>query len=374
MDGPMTSRLLPCLGRIPARPRRAGIVAAAVLCLGTCGPLGASPLRCVAGSVGRSVLVEVPIGIAVSGRPLDEQTFLVEVGAPSIPGLDTGEHACGAVRSVRVVSGDALGGEVTRVIVHHAGPAPRFTAVSGGALLAWPQPPRSRREDRSGSEDVSDERLAPSDEPPPPAEMPAPAERAARPEPRRGKPKASPAAAPEQAEIEPSPATASPRVVVPPRPAFPDLAPRQEVPVEPPPPPAVEFVALPRPERLAAALATELREGPGRRFAVVGRLAPGDEVTVDARSADWLRVAERGWAFAAYLQAPEATEAGSRRFVVEAVQAPLHAGPGGQHDIVAEIYRGQQVVVDEVQGDWAHVRNGGWVRSSVLSAEAPARP
>ena len=39
---------------------------------------------------------------------------------------------------------------------------------------------------------------------------------------------------------------------------------------------------------------------------------------------------------------------------------------GGQHDVVAEIYRGQKVVIDEIVHEWAHVKNGGWVRRSLL--------
>ena len=39
--------------------------------------------------------------------------------------------------------------------------------------------------------------------------------------------------------------------------------------------------------------------------------------------------------------------------------------------IVAELYRGQRVVIDELQGEWAHVRNGGWVLRSELGELTP---
>ena len=59
---------------------------------------------------------------------------------------------------------------------------------------------------------------------------------------------------------------------------------------------------------------------------------------------------------------------GSHVAVVKAVTAPVHAGPGGQHDVVAELYRGQRVVIDEIVHEWAHVKNGGWVRRSLLGS------
>ena len=46
---------------------------------------------------------------------------------------------------------------------------------------------------------------------------------------------------------------------------------------------------------------------------------------------------------------------------VSAERSSVRSGPGAQHEAVAEVFRGQQVVIDEVASGWAHVRNGGWV-------------
>jgi uncharacterized protein YgiM (DUF1202 family) len=98
-------------------------------------------------------------------------------------------------------------------------------------------------------------------------------------------------------------------------------------------------------------------------------LPAGRPIQVDGQAGDWLRTTEGGWVFASFF-APGESAPGSpaRRFVVRALTGPVHGGPGGQYPVVGEIVKGQELVVDEVVGEWAHVRDGGWVRASLLEA------
>ena len=81
-----------------------------------------------------------------------------------------------------------------------------------------------------------------------------------------------------------------------------------------------------------------------------------------------------GATFATYLEPLSSLQSpASYLAVVQDVTAPVHEGPGGQHAVVAELYRGQRVVIDELKGEWAHVRNGGWVRRSVLGELTPGQ-
>ena len=95
---------------------------------------------------------------------------------------------------------------------------------------------------------------------------------------------------------------------------------------------------------------------------------------MSGRAGDWYRVGNgEGWAFATYLESETSASsaAASSMGVVQEVTVPVHEGPGGQHAVVAELYRGQQVVIDEIKGEWAHVRNGGWVRRDSLGGLRP---
>ena len=98
--------------------------------------------------------------------------------------------------------------------------------------------------------------------------------------------------------------------------------------------------------------------------------------TVQGRAGDWYLLGDgAGWVFATYLESADEAAATSASYlgVVQDVTLPVHEGPGGQHAVVAELYRGQQVVIDELNGEWAHVRNGGWVRRSALGNLEPGR-
>ncbi|MEM7247876.1 MAG: SH3 domain-containing protein, partial [Acidobacteriota bacterium] len=130
-----------------------------------------------------------------------------------------------------------------------------------------------------------------------------------------------------------------------------------------------DFIPFDPPTAMLATIENDLRNGPGRRFRSLRRLAASEQVAITGRAGDWLRVGEEGWVFGAYFQEPDAANAaGTTLAVITAVTAPVHAGPGGQYAIVAELYGGQQVIIDERRDDWAHVRNGGWVRNSALSS------
>jgi uncharacterized protein YraI len=135
-----------------------------------------------------------------------------------------------------------------------------------------------------------------------------------------------------------------------------------------------DFAAFGSPAGLVVAIPTDLRDGPGRRYRRVRRLEAGERLVIDGRAGDWYRLESgEGWAFAAYLERETAAETGSFLAVVQDVTVPVHEGPGGQHAVVAELYRGQRVVLDELRDEWAHVRNGGWVRRSTLGAMTPGK-
>lgn len=172
----------------------------------------------------------------------------------------------------------------------------------------------------------------------------------------------------EAASQSPPPQPARETVVVsePPRPSGPAPTPRALPP---------EYAAFPAASDLVVTIPADLRDGPGRRYRTLRRLGAGERLPVTGRAGDWYRVGRgEGWVFASYLAAATAGGGASSQLgVVQEVTVPVHEGPGGQHAVVAELYRGQQVVIDELKGEWAHVRNGGWVRRSALGDLKPGQ-
>lgn len=179
-----------------------------------------------------------------------------------------------------------------------------------------------------------------------------------------------------RAEPAPRPAEPAPRPVAPPR-----EPPRpSRTPVEEPAGPARtaeaesglpgDFLVLDRPVTMVASVETQLREGPGRRFPPISALTTGATITVNGRAGDWIRTTAGTWAFGPYFAAPdEALQGGAFLGKIEAINARVHAGPAAHHEVVAELYRGEQVVIDEVKAEWAHVRDGGWVRLTEISRD-----
>ena len=346
---------------------------------------------------GASVLIEGPVSATTSVRSLDDGSWVVEIADPDIEGLQATSRACRSVAAVTVVPGRAMGQAASRVIIRRGGGAPRLVQQPGHIRMLWlpalgpgatpgiaplagaTQPsPRVAQSPASGGDDEIARLRAENEElrrrlaEAPGVAAATPEEPAPRPRGRRHRDKAADAGAatvpPESAAGDgsvpslPSMGTsqpglgAAPAVLAPVGDAATEAAPAAPEPEPLTPEPVVQPVAE---RELEVAVATDLREGPGRRYPSAGRMAAGQRVTVDAASGDWSRVRGRGWAFGAYLRAP----AGGTPFTgtVSAERSSVRSGPGAQHEAVAEVFRGQQVVIDEVASGWAHVRNGGWV-------------
>jgi uncharacterized protein YraI len=359
----------------------------------------------------RTVAVRMPAGTPAAARPLGEGVTVVELEARDLPGIRPGTAPCAAARVVQVMPGRMLGLPMSRIVITASGGRPAVVTESDHVRLLWVpardaapfattpvsgDPARDgrvaqieeenarRREDLARREAEAPRRRERAAEAAPPrpreptAVEPAPpaAVREGTARKRRAEPPASPSpaaappgegtgragrtAAPPPAEGEPRPAVPAP-VPAPARPGPPPAA--AGAPVSPPP----DFVPAERPHAATAVIATEVRSGPGRRYKVVRQVASGTVLMVDGRAGDWLRAGSDGWVFGAYLTSGDGLAApGTRRTVVEAVTAPVYSGPGGQYEVVAELFRGQDVVVDDVQAEWAHVRGSGWVRRGVL--------
>jgi uncharacterized protein YraI len=278
-----------------------------------------------------ALLVEASGRLTV--RDLDAGTILITIDEAD-PGLAGGTISCGAGTAV-VVPGVLSGDRVTKVLVRHdPDRPPRLVEAEGRVRVMWlPEAPRRARPQAAVAE-----------------------------------------AAPARVEAAPLPA-APPRPVPPPRMGSVEAAPpaAEEVHEQRSPGEPADFLAVSPPVRMVATLGTEVRSGPGRRFPVSQRLLAGQEVVVDGRAGDWMRTLPEGWVFGAYFAPPEdALQGGAFLARVDAVNAAVHAGPGAQHEIVAEVYRGDQVVIDEVKQEWAHVRNGGWVMVSQVTRQDAA--
>lgn len=245
--------------------------------------------------------------------------------------LPAGGLRCEPARSVSVVPGRMLGAASSRVLVAFGRDRPSVVRAEGRVRLLWL--PRSLAEPRSPDGTAEPEQRAPA----PSAQAPPPAA----PRPRRAETRRA-AAAP---------------------------APPVDEPVAPPPSalPA-DFMLLDQPVAMVATLATQEREAPGRSRHAVRPVQPGGRLTVDGRAGDWLRTASGTWVFGPYFAAPEdAIAGGAFTATVQAISAPVHAGPGPHHEIVAELYHGERIVIDDVKDDWAHVRDGGWVKAGEIN-------
>ena len=302
-------------------------------------------VSCDTGPAGLSSLVVESEGARIDVAETDGGLVL-EVADPG-EDLAGGALRCAPARSVQVVPGRVLGLPATRIIVVLGRDRPRIVRAEGRVRLLWlPGSAASVAAVAPPVESV-DRPIAPP--PARPAERP-PAE-ASREEPPAELPR--PVARAEHRESAPAPPGMTP-----------DESPARAVPAGAPP----DYLALERVVTMVASVETELRDGPGRRFAPAGPLLPGARIEIDGRAGDWIRATSGKWAFGPYFEAPEeALQGGAFLARIEAINAPVHAGPAPQHEIVAELYRGEQVVVDEVKSEWAHVRDGGWIRLSELS-------
>lgn len=336
-----------------------------------------------------------PASVGVRSYAADARTWVIEVDVPRLPGLGAGSRSCVSATSVRVIPGELLGSPRSRIVVRHAGEPPRTHSAPGRHRLSWlPEAATSRREappvapaGRRAPESPAARDSRRAEEARAAAEREAAEREAAerrrvreadererlRQEAERreaARREAARESARREAQARRSAASAAEKVpgrrrVVVERPAEPVRAP-----VSLPP----GYAAFGGPARLVVTVPTVVKDGPGRRYRTLRRLGAGERVTVQGRAGDWYLLDDgTGWAFATYLESPDEAAAAAASYlgVVQDVTVPVHEGPGGQHAVVAELYRGQQVVIDELNGEWAHVRNGGWVRRSALGNLEP---
>ncbi len=387
----------------------------------TVAPAAADPVSvaCEPGPGGLRTLVVTADAAALSAREAPG-AIVIDVADPG-DGLSARSLTCPPARGVQVIPGRVMGLPQTRVVVSLGRETPRIVRADGRIRLLWlpdrvgaapsvavpapttadaPSPPAAARRPERAAErperrakpaeraeeparrqarardDRGEERAARRAAPSPPAESPA--------EPARPAETSADRRAPEPSSHRqgwPEPPVDRAALTAPAdRPPAADRAP------EPAPPPvsadagrpagqAADFLAFPQSVSLEATVATDLRSGAGRRFPSRGEVQPGTRVLVDGRAGDWLRTVSGAWVFGPYFETPgDAFSATVFAARVEAINAPVHAGPGPHHEIVAEVYRGDQVVIDEVKADWAHVRDGGWVKLGHLSRIEEARP
>ncbi len=130
------------------------------------------------------------------------------------------------------------------------------------------------------------------------------------------------------------------------------------------------------------------RSGPGTEHEIVQGMPTGEEITVTARSGDWVQFTRRGeqvWSHSAYLapaDSGQSTEAASAASSSSAqtlrVTEPLNlrSGPGTENAVVGGMPTGEQVTVLSTRGDWAEIRraNGqeGWSHRAYLSGGGSA--
>ena len=105
-----------------------------------------------------------------------------------------------------------------------------------------------------------------------------------------------------------------------------------------------------------------LRDGPGTRHEIIGRLSPGDRVDVEETLGLWTRVrlpsGARGWVSGEYL-ARGAPKVADVRFVgrTDAGYLNLRAGPGTNHAVLRRMYPGDRLEPLGRDGAWLRVRH-----------------
>lgn len=327
--------------------------ALAVLLMAAPAAAGSLSISCEPGPSGLRSLVVESAAAALSVRQTGE-AVVIEAADPG-DDLAGGSLRCDPARSVRIVPGRLTGTAVTRVLVTLGREAPRVVETGGRVRLLWV--PGKPAEPVSAASREPEPPRAPADEPP---------ARGRKPEPRRSAPRAEPEA-PAPAET-PRAAEAAPPPSRRPPPELPDAAEPAAAPPAGTNALPSDFLPLEKPAPMVALMATEARRGPGRRYPAAGAVPAGGRITADGRAGDWLRCSDATWVFGPYFEAPEEALAGDAFLArVDAISAPVHGGPAPSFEIVAEIYRGEQVVIDEVKNEWAHVRDGGWVKLSELT-------
>jgi uncharacterized protein YraI len=309
---------------------------------------------------GRSLLVEPETAVGLTARSIGDGSTLIEMDDADPTGWEDGARACRTLARVSVVRGALMGSGRTRVVVHSSDP-PRLVASPSRVRLLWlptraaepvatrqdvaaPAPSQSRRAQKTATKAID------TRQPAVPAEPAAPMASAA--------PPAGPAPGSEDRVLAPTVMPTSPEATL-------RAAPRA-VPPRLTDIPSAAIEGIDPPSRLQASIATDVRSGPGRRHEITRRVTASEWVVVDARMGDWARLIGGGWVFAPYFSTPNSAR---EEFMatVGIDRVPVRSGPGEQHDLVAEIFRGESVAIDEVNGDWAHVRNGGWILRSSLT-------
>lgn len=105
-----------------------------------------------------------------------------------------------------------------------------------------------------------------------------------------------------------------------------------------------------------------LRDGPGTRHDVIGRLSPGDRVDVEESLGLWTKIrlpsGARGWVSGDYLARGEPAVT-DLRFVgqTDAGYLNLRAGPGTTHGVLRRMYPGDRLEPLGRDGDWMRVRH-----------------
>lgn len=340
--------------------RRAALAVAAAFLLAGSAAAGDYDLDCDVVAGIPTLRLAAPAHVALRSFPLDSRTWILELDAPRLPGLGWGSRTCVAVTSLRVLPGDLLGHSRSRIVLTHSGQAPRSLEERGRIRLTWLPERATSAEGRETRAELEPElrELEPEL-----TEL--------EPELRESDTTAwNEHPAPADAEAAPRPIEAALSFGEPPaEPLRVEAAPRRERGA------GAGFSRFGTPTTLIVGVPTDLKEGPGRRFASLRSLSTGERVVVTGRSGDWYAAeGGEGWIFATYLEPVERGRGPSASLsTVQEVTVPVHEGPGGQHAVVAELYRGQQVVIDELNGEWAHVRNGGWVRRTTLGDMTPGQ-
>jgi len=117
-----------------------------------------------------------------------------------------------------------------------------------------------------------------------------------------------------------------------------------------------------------------LRSGPGTRYEVLDRLAPGDRVVVQETVGRWYRVVspggDKGWVAGDFLE--RVGDGRTTLFVKQTGDGYLNlrSGPATSHDILRRMYPGDRLEPLERSGDWIRVRHVsgavGWAHGSYI--------
>jgi uncharacterized protein YgiM (DUF1202 family) len=115
-----------------------------------------------------------------------------------------------------------------------------------------------------------------------------------------------------------------------------------------------------------------VRSGPNVNYEVLGTLSKGDAVTVKSTQFEWLEIElprdYRGWVHSDYIELASEFSPGRRiPGRVDASRLNVRALPGTRYSVMAQVSRGDRVVVIDRDGEWLGIEisglASGWVHS-----------